>query len=163
MSKLLNRYSIITLMIVAIGLGIILSNPSSNDPSTSPPETILLADSKTIQGAEGSYCWGDGDSAVCVDKIPPFDLLKHEGINSTKVSADSVFRFNTIDYPEPSNYSYSIYDADQYYDSGETVIADNGTVGDSFTLDLDNGRYLINSRARWDNGDSSYIFYIEVV
>lgn len=144
----------VAVMIIVLAVGVqtlvLTEFGQPTEDRESPPGITLLVGDKTVSGVEGSYCW-DGK---CVDKLGPVDLTGDA--EPTEVPRDASLRFQTEGL-EPENYSYSLYDQ-----NGSVVKRD--TVNASFNLPvLEASTYVLSGSGRWDNGDVSFLYKIQVV
>jgi hypothetical protein len=123
--------------------------------SIKPPSPIITVGEKKVEVVQGSYCWEGLINSVCADTVSPPELIKHQGLTPLVISPESKIKieFKT----EPNKNSMG---ANQWLQNGET---ENVPLNDNIiTTPNKEGVYVYDVFARWDKGDSSYAFVIEV-
>lgn len=114
------------------------------------PVFEVRQDETKIVVARGSYCWGSLLSGKCVDTIGPRELLKD--IQPAIVESEDHFLFKFS--KRPNEVDVDIYEGGQKlnYDINKGLL-----IGPK-----EKGIYIIDVTVRWDRGDSSFVFKIEV-
>lgn len=123
--------------------------------STKPPVPVITIGQQQLEVARGSYCWSSFLTSECVDTISPPELLEHEGISPTVVSPASEIQITFKREPKKESVGVNVW-----LDGGdaESVALTNNT----FIAPKEKGIYIYDVFARWDKGDASYAFVIEV-
>lgn len=123
--------------------------------SLKPPIPIITTGQQQLEVARGSYCWSSFLTSECVDTISPPELLEHEGISPTVVSPASEIQITFKREPKKESVGVNVW-----LDGGdaESVALTNNT----FIAPKEKGIYIYYMFARWDKGDASYAFAIEV-
>ncbi|MCG7344479.1 hypothetical protein MHZ92_10060 [Sporosarcina sp. ACRSL] len=120
-----------------------------------PPKPTITIEKKTVESAQGSYCWNGLMKQQCVDMITPPELIKHHELTPVAVSpgAELTIEFNRK--PQENSLVTSIWFSN---DEVENVpLHDNVVV-----VPREKGVYIYNVSAHWEKGSSSYAFVIEV-
>ena len=123
--------------------------------SLRPPSAVLRSPAGEVEGLTGSYCWTGGNQGLCVDAIPP----EPADLPLLKVSRGAALSvaFGTTDSPtEALLFVTSAGGNEQRFD----LAAANPTHLSSSGLDPD--VYVLALFTRWDSGDASYFFKVQV-
>ena len=143
----------IALLLIFIGLvvyGIIRISVSSKPPLP----TITVGDMK-ITTAQGTYCWEGFLNSICVDMISPPGIVAHHDLKAVVVSPEANLKIDFKNKPKNSTLGANIWINDNK--------ADNVNLrGNILTVPNKKGVYVYDVHARWEEGDSSYVFIIEV-
>ena len=148
MKKVLITLSVIIVLAIGIYLVVGLFN-------TKPPSPIITIGEKRIELAQGSYCWDGLINAVCADTSLPPEVIKHRELKPMVVSSESKIKieFNI----EPNKDSIGVH---QWLNDERTKsVPLNENI---LTAPKEEGIYVYDVFARWERGDSSYAFVIEV-
>lgn len=135
------------LLLILAGCRAPVSSPTE---STKPPLPELSVGGESLPYALGSYCWREGQTGLCGDSIPPPDLLKFRAIPLVAVKPGALVsvRFGL----QPSELSATIHGG-----GGSLPVA-----GGKLKLPRQSGTQIIILFARWDRGDASYVFHVDV-
>ncbi|MCM3126107.1 MULTISPECIES: hypothetical protein [unclassified Mesobacillus] len=142
--------TLVTLFVLVIGIYFAIGLLNSY-----PPSPNITVDDKKLEVARGSYCWEGLFNAACVDTISPPMLIKHHEIIPVIVSPESELKIEFKKEPEENTL-------------GVTRLLSNNEVEDVsvnnnvLVAPKEKGVYIYDVHARWDKGDSSYAFVIEV-
>lgn len=152
-----NMQKLVPLVLVALagwaGLaGVVPAGPPE------PPELVLTvngAQDQTVHGARGSYCWEAGGAGRCVDTVGPEDLIGFHDLTATSIVNGSRITIQTIGHPEPAGYLY------QFRANGTSLAG--GSIRPAGTISPPRvGALVLVVSARWDAGDVSYAFPLDV-
>jgi hypothetical protein len=122
-----------------------------------PPDMFLMTqDDVGIKGLQGSYCWtNDEGRSICVDKLAPEETATKAAVMSQDVAQGTKYRLKPGNYSEPDTMTYRLLDS-------EGNVLEEGDAQDGFTLNRGAGTYLLVVDARWEKGDASYIYQLQV-
>lgn len=136
------------LWILVIGLllvgGVLLTMSFwKSESSLRPPLPTVRVGSVTAEVKQSTFCWSDNGQAVCEDHgLPEADDLQLVPVKPGD-AIDVTF------HAEPSNFSFN-----QIID-GELVSSDQ-------VVPDEPGVYLFETGGDWEQGDSRYVFGVEV-
>lgn len=142
--------SLLVLIGLAFGVYFVIGQLNSK-----PPTPIITVGEKKVEVVQGSYCWEGLFNNVCADTASPPEMIKHQRLKPTIISPESAIKieFKT----EPNKNSIGV---NQWLQNGET---ENVPLNENIiTAPKEEGVYVYDVSARWDKGDSSYAFVIEV-
>lgn len=123
--------------------------------SVKPPTPIITVEGQKVEWVQGSYCWEELFKGVCADMISPPELIKFQELEPVVVSPQSQLKIEFKKEPKENTLR-----VDKWLTNGEI---ENVPVSDNvIQLPKERGIYVYDVSARWDNGDSSYAFAIEV-
>ncbi|WP_258000515.1 hypothetical protein [Bacillus sp. Marseille-P3661] len=147
------RILIICLVVAMFSFAIYLV--MSGSFSSKPPSPIITVAEKKVEVAQGSYCWNGLFNNVCADTISPSELIKFHGVKPTIVSPESKIKIKFK--IEPNEHSLGV---NKWLSDGniESAPLDKNIL----TVPKEKGIYVYDVFARWEKGDSSYAFVIEV-
>jgi hypothetical protein len=122
-----------------------------------PPQPLIKAGEKALTVYQSSYCW----STVCADYVDPEDMLKDKPMEQVESGAPISFVFKNVKQPTEINVTRS----------QNGTFTQEALIGNSFTAPKEKGIYYYSLSAYWlkdkekriSEGDSSYVFVIEVV
>ena len=148
MKKLL--ITLLILIMLAFGIYFVVG---LFDPK--PPSPIITVGEKKIEVARGTYCWDGLFNSICVDTISPPMLIEHHEIEPVIVSPEAELKIEFEKEPNENTIGVNRW------------INHNGAKNVSLSNNIliapkENGVYVYDVYARWENGDSSYAFVIEV-
>ncbi|SDN22480.1 hypothetical protein [Bacillus sp. OK048] len=147
----MKKFLAIFLALVVLGIG---ANFMIDQFRATPPSTTITVGDKKVSVAQGSYCWRGFLNAKCVDMISPPEIIKHQGIKPTIVSPEAELK---IDFKNKPNRTI---EANIWINNGETEAV---PLNDNILIaPKDKGVYVYDIFAKWEKGDSSYVFVIEV-
>lgn len=146
----MKKFLITFLVVLVIGLYLVIGLLNSN-----PPSPIITVDDKKLEVARGSYCWDGLFHASCVDTISPPMLIKHHEIIPVIVSPESDLKIKFKKEPEENTLGVTRWLSNNEVE--EVSIKNNVLV-----VPKEKGVYIYDVHARWEKGDSSYAFVIEV-
>lgn len=119
-----------------------------------PPMPTVQADHKNIKVTRGTYCWEGRLQTTCEDTISPPDIVKSQQIKPKRVAPNADIEIKFQQKPNEDTLGVNIW-------SGER--AENVPLTDNhFRAPRRPGIYVYDVFARWDEGDASYTFTIEV-
>ncbi|MFF2288714.1 hypothetical protein [Peribacillus butanolivorans] len=148
MRKFLRFFLVLIVLVYGIYFIIRLFN-------SEPPSPNITIGDKSVSTAQGSYCWSGLLNAKCVDMISPPMIIKHEGLKPAVVSPEAQLKVEFKNEPKKNTLG-----ANKWISSEETETAKlNDNV---LTAPKEKGVYVYDIFARWEKGDSSYVFVIEV-
>lgn len=148
----MKKFLITLLVLIVLGLGIYFVVGLFN---AKPPSPTITVGEKKIEVAQGSYCWDGLINAVCADTSSPPEIIKHQELKPVVVSPESKIKieFKT----EPNKDSIGV---NQWLNNEKT---EDVPLNDNIlTAPKEEGVYVYDVFARWEKGDSSYAFVIEV-
>lgn len=120
-----------------------------------PPKPIITIENKTVEVAQGPYCWRGPISAQCVDMISPPDIIKHHELKPVVVSPGAELKIKFNRKPQENTLVASLW-----FSNGET---ENAPLNDNvLVVPKEKGVYIYSVSARWEKGSSGYVFVIEV-
>lgn len=150
------RILLVSLLVLLTGCGSVTGIFSKRPPEAGPTESIrppqpeLSVGSERVPFALGSYCWREGATGICADSIAPPDLLKFRQIPVMAVGPGAQM---TVHFPAlPKEMSAAVHGG------GGPLAVD----GSKVTLPTAAGTHIIILFARWDRGDGSYVFHVDV-
>lgn len=117
-----------------------------------PPTPTISFDEIEIPTVQASYCWNGFLGYRCVDTTSPPDLVKGEPV---AVSPGTELKIDFKDKPKNNT-----IDANIWLDNERTekVTVKNNIL----TTPTKSGTYVYDISAVWNNGESSYAFFIKV-
>ncbi|KOP80252.1 hypothetical protein AMS59_02315 [Lysinibacillus sp. FJAT-14745] len=119
-----------------------------------PPKPTVLSEGKEVPIVQGTYCWQNIINNECVDKVPPPEIIANKKIVPFSVPPRSEIK---ISFKKPPIDGIEV---DKWYSSDEIELV---KVNDNvFSVPKEKGTYIYSISGRWDKGNSSYIFAIEV-
>lgn len=123
--------------------------------NSKPPKPVITIENKTVEVAQGSYCWEGLINAQCVDMISPPDLIKHHELKPAVVSPGAELEIKFKREPLENTLNASIW-----FNNNEV---ENAPLNENALLvPKEKGVYMYNVSADWEKGSSSYVFVIEV-
>lgn len=122
---------------------------------TKPPLPNVTIEEMKVEVIQGSYCWEGVFKKECVDTFSPPELVKHQHVKAFVTSSESEIKIQFKNEPLENSLGVNVW-----RDSGivERVLINEH----SFTAPKSKGVYIYEVFARWDKGNSSYVFMIEV-
>lgn len=148
----MKKFLFILVAIVGVAVGIYFVVGLLN---SSPPKPIITVEGKKVEVAQGSYCWKGLINAMCVDTASPNEIVKFKNLKPVVVSAQSLLK---IEYKkEPIENTLGVNGWINNEESESVPINKN-----VIQLPKEKGKYVYNVFAHWDNGDSNYVFVVEV-
>lgn len=123
--------------------------------SSKPPTPIVTIDNKVVSTAQASYCWNGFLKSECVDTISPPEIIKHHSLKAIVVSAEAKVKVEFKNEPLEDTLTASIWNQDQQL---ESAVIHNHLL----TAPKEKGVYVYDIFARWEKGDSSNVFVLEV-
>lgn len=142
--------TIIVLIALAVGVYFVIGLYSVKPPSP----TITVEDTK-IEVAQGSYCWDGILNSVCADMTSPPEIIKHHELKPVVVLPESELKIEFKSKPQENTINVNKWLTNEKTE--DVQIKDNMVI-----LPKDKGIYVYDVSARWEKGDSSYAFVIEV-
>ena len=141
---------LISLLAVVVLVGGIYFSSNSK-----PPKPVITIENKTVEVAQGSYCWNGLINAKCVDMISPPDIIKHHELKPVVVSPGTELKIEFKRKPLENTLNASIW-----FSNDEI---ENTPLNDNVLLEQkEKGVYIYSVSAYWEKGSSSYVFAIEV-
>jgi hypothetical protein len=148
MKKFLN--SILVISVVAVGIFIIIEILNNK-----PPKPLITAEGKTVEVAQGSYCWSGLLRAQCVDMISPPELIKSNSLKPESISAGTKVKIEFNQKPNKNTLGVNRW-------SGNGQVEDVPLKNNMLKVPMEKGIYVYDVYAYWDKGSSSFAFVIEV-
>lgn len=119
--------------------------------SPNPPELKVYSGNTNVPTVLGSYCWKSLVSKLCVDMIPPDDLLKEKGYTPPVVPPGSTLRLTFTVSPDPGSVVIS--------QPPEKPLISDGTL----SIPKEPGIYTYSVSAQWEGkGSAVYFFQVQV-
>ncbi len=116
---------------------------------------MITVEGKSVPTAQGTYCWEGFLNSKCVDMISPPDIIIHHDMKPVVVSPEAAIK---IDFKkEPNKDSVGV---NRWVSNSETKAAE--LKGNTLVAPKEKGVYVYDTFARWEKGDSSAVFVIEV-
>lgn len=119
-----------------------------------PPTPKVQADRQTIKVTRGTYCWEGRLKTTCEDTALPPDIVKSQQMQPKRVAPNADIGIKFSRKPNADTLGVNIWSGEQ----AENVPLTNN----HFRAPRRPGVYVYNIFARWDEGDASYTFTIEV-
>ena len=132
----------------------------TEEPTALPPLPVmrLLHSQTSYDGEEGIYCWPDGsvpaDVSLCRDIFPPATISARVPL----AAGDIVTVDIEADGP-PKDLSISI---SKEFPGPSVMFLELAPSAPSFPVDLPAGTYIMSIFGRWEEGDITYHFQLEV-
>lgn len=123
--------------------------------NSEPPSPTITFGKKGISTAQGSYCWNGLLNLKCVDMTSPPMIIKHEGLKPVVVSPEAQLKVEFKNEPKKNTLRANKWISNEEKETAK--LNDN-----VLTAPKEKGVYVYDIFARWDKGDSSYVFVIEV-
>ncbi|WP_341321263.1 hypothetical protein NSQ62_16920 [Solibacillus sp. FSL H8-0523] len=120
-----------------------------------PPKPVITIENKTVEVAQGSYCWNGLINAQCVDMISPPDMIKHHELKPVVVSPGAELKIKFKRKPLVDTLNASIWFSNDEIENAP--LNDNVLVAPK-----EKGVYIYSVSANWEKGSSGYVFVIEV-
>lgn len=123
--------------------------------NVTPPSPTITVEDKNVEVAQGSYCWNGLINAGCVDMTSPPEIIKDHEFKPVVASPESELNIEFKNTPQENTLNVN-----QWLTNEKTAnvhIRDNKIV-----LPKEKGVYGYDVSARWEKGDSSYAFVIEI-
>lgn len=142
--------SIIILICLAIGAYF-----AAGPFSFKPPAPIITVGEKKLEAVQGSYCWEMLFENVCADTPSPPELIKDQGVEAAVVAPQSEIHIQFKKEPHKNSIG-----ANLWLENGEIAgvqLNDNVIIAPK-----EEGIYVYDVYASWDQGSSSFAFVIEV-
>ncbi|MED4402237.1 hypothetical protein ABET41_12530 [Metabacillus fastidiosus] len=151
---------ILLLMVTGIGVySIIAFSNSSKLPSPippgKPPSPVITVGDIIIPTEQGTYCWSGFMNAICVDMISPPGIVKNSDLKPVIVSPEAKLNISFKDKPKANTLTVTRWINDE-----EMVEAN--LKGNTLIVPKEKGVYIYDVHARWEKGDSTSVFVIEV-
>ncbi|MCM3390642.1 hypothetical protein LG296_20140 (plasmid) [Ureibacillus chungkukjangi] len=149
----MKKFLITLLVLIVLAFGIYFVVGLFN---AKPPSPMITVEGKKIEVAQGSYCW-DGlfNYSICADSISPPMLIEHQEIKPVIVSPESELKIEFKKEPNENTLGANIWPNDN--EVKNVSLRNNVLVAPK-----EKGVYVYDVYARWEEGDSSYTFVIEV-
>lgn len=148
MKKFLN--SILIICMVSVGI-IFIKEIFDNKP----PKPLITVEGKTVEVAQGSYCWEGLLRSQCVDMISPPELINSKSLKPVSVSAGAEIKIEFNQEPNKNTMGVNRW-------SGNGEIVDEPLKDNVLIVPIEKGKYVYEVYAYWDKGSSSFAFVIEV-
>ena len=120
-----------------------------------PPKPIITIENKTVEVAQGSYCWRGLINGQCVDMISPPDIINHHELKPVRVSPGAELKIDFNRKPLENSLNASIWFSN---DKIENVPLNDNVL----LVPKETGVYIYNVSAHWEKGSAGYVFVIEV-
>jgi hypothetical protein len=148
----MKKFLITLLVLIALGIG---GDFVTGLFSAKPPLPIITVGEKKVEVAQGSYCWNGLLNSVCADTSSPPELIKNQELKPVVVPPDSQLKIEFKDEPKENTLVVNRWLTNEKTEN--VPINDNVIL-----LPKEKGVYVYDVSARWEKGDSSYVFVIEV-
>lgn len=147
----MKKYFILFFVVSGLAFALyVISDPLNAAP---PTPSITTADGKKITAMRGSYCWRNKSTGVCADSdAPPAIIAHYQTMPITVASEDEIH----IRFSKPPIES----GVNQWTNDNDAVATQMS--GDLFTAPKQQGVYIYDVYAHWEQGSASYAFVIEV-
>ncbi|OIK14116.1 hypothetical protein [Bacillus sp. MUM 13] len=142
--------TIIVLIVLAVGIFFVIGLFSVKPPSP----TITVKDKK-VEAIQGSYCWRGLLNSICADTSSPPEIIKNQDIKPIVVSPQSKLKIEFKNKPQEDTLNVTQWRTNEKTEN--VSINDNAIL-----LPKEKGIYVYDVYARWEKGNSSYAFVIEV-
>ncbi|MCD9025918.1 YobA family protein [Cohnella silvisoli] len=134
-----------------------VASQEGRELGATPPQPLIKAGEKKLAVYQSSYCWGTG----CADYVGPEEMLKEKPKEQVEPGATITFAFENVKQPTEIYVSRS----------ASRAVTQEKLDGSSFAAPKEKGIYYYSLSAWWmkdkekriSEGDSSYVFAIEVV
>ena len=114
------------------------------------PKGMIKVDGNDYEMSSGGFSWVNGDQAIEADALAPTQIA--EGFDAIEAEPSSEISIEIEQNPKLSVYLWE--------DENKTMpIQLNAT---AMALPVEEGRYIYEVRATWENGKVSYTFVVEV-
>jgi hypothetical protein len=120
-----------------------------------PPEPTITVNGKHVPSAQGTYCWAGFLNGKCVDMISPPDIIAHHDMKPVVVSPEAEIKINFKKEPEKDSIGVNSWKSNSETEAAELK-------GNILLAPKETGIYVYDVFARWEKGDSSAVFVIEV-
>lgn len=148
----MRKWLIFLLVLTMLGIGIYFAVQQCN---AKPPSPTITVGDKEVAVAQGSYCWNGFLNSICADTISPLEMMKHQELKPVVVSPKSQLKIKFKNKPKENTLRVN------RWLSNEEI--ENVPLNDNIlTIPKEKGVYIYDISARWEKGDSSYAFAIEV-
>jgi len=137
------------IVVVAMIAGIAYMNYSFEKPFL----TIKVAQTP-VEVTEGTYCWNHFTSSECVDMMSPTQMIDENYLVPTAVKPGATLTYTFSRTPLKDSVELLLWEQND-----EKKVPLNKNV---FRAPKKQGTYVYSISARWENGDASYIFAIQV-
>jgi hypothetical protein len=127
-----------------------------SEPSTPPQFSLWTANNDIVGGEQGSYCWGDGIGAMCVDYMFPLPDVYHPLLEGNVLYI--VVQSNN--FPDSVHASLLTTDMESVF-SAEMQAPEPG-VYSLVVEDVPAGDYILMVGGFWEEGDSSNVFGVHL-
>ncbi|MED4402244.1 hypothetical protein [Metabacillus fastidiosus] len=158
----MKKRSLIVLLLMVTGIGIYSiiafsnsSKLSSPIPPGKPPSPVITVGDITVPTEQGTYCWSGFMNAVCVDMISPFEIVANSDLKPVIVSPGAELNIAFKNKPKANTLS-----ATRWINREE--VEDANLKGNTLIAPKEKGIYIYDVHARWEKGDSTSAFVIEV-
>lgn len=157
----MNKWLVILIPLIGLNLIGCSNNDLNNKLSgEKPPKTLIEIENETYETELGSYCWGEFQKDICVDKDGPVELLK--GKVPIKVKPGEKISFLMNYEPQPNK--INVIQIKEKKESN-VVVKDN-----QIKAPVEKGVYYYSYGVWWMNekelnvshGDALYAFVLEV-
>jgi hypothetical protein len=120
-----------------------------------PPSPSITVEDKKVEVAQGSHCWDGLINAGCVDMTSPPELIKFHELKPVVVSPESELKIEFKNTPQENTLNVNQWLTNEKTENVQ--VKDNRIV-----LPKEKGVYAYDVSARWEKGDSSYAFVVEI-
>ena len=143
-------YTIVVIVALVIGTYVFM-----NVWHSKPPNPMITADGKQVKVEQGSYCWAGLINGECVDMISPPEIVAEHSITPVKVSPGAEVKIEFAYKPDKHTIG-----ANRWINRSESEgVSVHHNV---FKIPKEEGVYIYDVHAAWDEGSSSYVFAVEV-
>lgn len=148
----MKKFSITLLVLIVLAFGIYFVIGLFN---AKPPSPIITVEEKKIEVAQGSYCWDGLYNSICVDTLSPPMLIDHHEIKPVIISPKSELKIEFKKEPNKNTLGVNRW-------LNDNEVKNISLSNNVLIAPKEKGVYVYDVHARWEKGDSSYAFVIEV-
>lgn len=150
--RCMKKFSITLLVLIVLAFGIYFVIGLFN---AKPPSPIITVEEKKIEVAQGSYCWDGLYNSICVDTLSPPMLIDHHEIKPVIISPESELKIEFNKEPNKNTLGVNRW-------LNDNEVKNISLSNNVLIAPKEKGVYVYDVHARWEKGDSSYAFVIEV-
>jgi hypothetical protein len=129
------------------------NSPKDTASRPQPPSVQVTVGGEQFDAIQGSYCWNDNGTGVCVDRAVYDQLVSEQKVHPRAISRDQV-ELNFSAMPKEIEVIAS-FPSEERPDEALSVEKN------SFQLAAGSGRHLYIIHARWPQGSASYVFEVD--
>ena len=148
--KYRSKFLIPLLVVIGLGLYFVFSQYNAR-----PPVPLITVNDQNVTVVQGSYCWEVLITTTCAEEVSPPELINFQYFQPVELLPESPVKIEFNNKPIENTLRAHLWVNNEKI---ETIQLNNNVL----TAPKAKGVYIYEITARWKNGNSSYVFVMQV-